>query len=35
VIEFLDRPTRDAFSERAIEALVAAYPNAFDGDAAP
>ena len=30
VLEFIDKPTRDAFSARAIEALVAAFPNAFD-----
>ena len=33
VIEFMDKPTRDAFSERAIEALLIAYPKAFEGDA--
>jgi len=29
VIEFLDKPTRDAFSQRAIAALLETYPNAF------
>jgi hypothetical protein len=33
VIEFLDKPTRDAFSQRAIEALLEAFPNVFDGEA--
>lgn len=30
VIEFVDRATRDAFSARVIEALLAAYPHAFE-----
>jgi hypothetical protein len=30
VLEFTDKPPRDAFSARAIEALVAAFPDAFD-----
>ena len=30
VLEFTDKPTRDAFSARAIEALVAAFLDAFD-----
>jgi hypothetical protein len=30
VIQFLDRDTSDAFSERVIEALHEAYPHAFD-----
>jgi hypothetical protein len=34
ILQFTDRATRDAFSERAVEALLAAYPNAFvDGGA--
>jgi hypothetical protein len=32
VLEFIDRETRDRFSERAIEALIAAYPDAFDDE---
>jgi hypothetical protein len=32
VIEFLDKPTRDAFSQRAVEALLEAFPHVFDGE---
>jgi hypothetical protein len=35
VIEFTERTTRDAFSARVIEALLALYPNAFSDKAAP
>lgn len=34
VIEFADRATRDAFSERVIAALVTGFPDAFDEAAA-
>jgi hypothetical protein len=34
VLEFTDRQTRDAFSARTIEALLAAFPDAFDEEAA-
>jgi len=34
VIQFTDRDTGDAFSERAIAALLESYPSAFD-EAAP
>jgi hypothetical protein len=34
VIEFTDRATRDAFSERAITALLSGFPEAFDEGAA-
>jgi hypothetical protein len=30
VLEFTERATRDAFSERVIEALLASFPHAFD-----
>jgi hypothetical protein len=30
VLQFLDRDTADAFSDRVIEALLADYPRAFD-----
>jgi phosphatidylethanolamine-binding protein (PEBP) family uncharacterized protein len=30
--EFTDKATRDAFSERAIAALLEAFPNVFDGE---
>jgi hypothetical protein len=34
-LQFIDRETSDAFSERAIEALLERYPRAFDeGEAA-
>jgi hypothetical protein len=34
VIEFIDRETRDAFSTRAISALLAKFPHAFDDQTA-
>jgi hypothetical protein len=34
MIEFTDRATREAFSARAIAALLARFPAAFDEDAA-
>jgi hypothetical protein len=34
VLEFTDRATRDAFSERAIAALLAGFPEAFDDQTA-
>ena len=34
VIEFTNRATRDAFSERVIAALVLGFPDAFDDDTA-
>jgi hypothetical protein len=34
VIEFTDRTTRDAFSERVIAALLTGFPDAFDEAAA-
>jgi hypothetical protein len=34
VIEFTDRPTREAFSDRVIAALLEFAPAAFDGAAA-
>jgi hypothetical protein len=30
VIQFTDRATSDAFSDRAVEALIESYPHAFD-----
>jgi hypothetical protein len=30
VLQFTDRGTSNAFSQRVIDALIAAYPNAFD-----
>jgi hypothetical protein len=33
VLEFIDKATRDAFSERAIAALLESYPRAFDQEA--
>jgi hypothetical protein len=30
VLEFLDRPTRDAFSARVVESLLEFSPNAFE-----
>jgi hypothetical protein len=33
VLEFVDRETKDAFSQRTIEALLARFPDAF-GEAA-
>jgi hypothetical protein len=33
VIEFVDKPTRDAFSARAVAALLENFPNVFDGEA--
>jgi hypothetical protein len=30
VVQFEDRETLDRFSDRAVEALLAAHPNAFD-----
>jgi hypothetical protein len=34
VVQFTDRATSDAFSARAIAALLADYPDAFDEEAA-
>jgi hypothetical protein len=34
VIQFVDRDTGDAFSDRAIAALLEAYPRAFDEEGA-
>lgn len=34
ILEFTDKETRDAFSARVIEALIAFAPEAFDGAAA-
>ena len=34
ILEITDRATRDAFSERTIASLVAAFPEAFDDEAA-
>jgi hypothetical protein len=34
VIEFTDRPTREAFSDRVVAALLEFAPGAFDGAAA-
>ena len=34
IIELTDRATRDAFSKRTIASLVAAFPEAFDGEEA-
>ena len=31
ILQFADRKTSDAFSARVIEALIAAFPHAFDG----
>jgi hypothetical protein len=33
-VEFTDRATRDAFSERVIAALLVGFPGAFDNEAA-
>jgi hypothetical protein len=32
VLEFTDRATRDAFSQRAIAALLESFPHAFDSE---
>jgi hypothetical protein len=34
VVEFTDRATRDAFSDRVITALLTAFPTAFDDQTA-
>jgi hypothetical protein len=30
IVEFVDKPTRDAFSERVIAAVLEDFPNAFE-----
>ena len=35
VMQFVDRATADAFSARAIAALLEDFPNAFDDEVAP
>jgi hypothetical protein len=35
ILQFTDKTTSDAFSDRAISALLAAFPRAFDEESAP